>query len=93
MGIGPDEIFEIAPHFRLQSEKVPQRHVLLYPEGLVELSASAAEILTRCGSGKTVRDIIADLEEDYEGDDLAGDVVEFLEEAAEHGWITVQRSE
>jgi pyrroloquinoline quinone biosynthesis protein D len=59
---------------------------------MVELSATAAEILARCESDSTVRDIIARLKKEYEGNDLVGDVVEFLEEAARHGWIRVQRS-
>ena len=91
MAVGPGDIVSIAPHFRLQWEAVPQKHVLLYPEGMVELSVTAAEILIRCDGNRTVRDIIQDLQGDYEGADLAGDVTEFLEEAAGRGWIRVQR--
>ena len=74
MAIGPDEIFAVAPHFRLQWEAVPQKHVLLYPEGMVELSTTAAQILIRCDRKRTVRDIIEDLQGDYETADLADDV-------------------
>ena len=93
MAVGHGEIFALAPHFRLQWEEVPQKHVLLYPEGMVELSETAAEILIRCDGKRAVHDIIEDLQGDFESTEIAKDVTKFLEEAAGRGWITVQRDE
>ena len=48
--------------FRLQWEPVQSAHVLLYPEGMVKLNASAGEILLRCDGATPVEAIVADLE-------------------------------
>lgn len=77
----------IAPLFRFQWEEVQNCHVILYPEGMVKLSASAGEILRRCDGQHSVGQIIADLSAQFPGHDLAPDVKKFLEEAHEHGWI------
>jgi pyrroloquinoline quinone biosynthesis protein D len=39
--------------FRLQWEEAQQAYVLLYPEGMVKLNLSAAEILKRCDGDHT----------------------------------------
>jgi pyrroloquinoline quinone biosynthesis protein D len=80
----------ISARSRLQWEVAQQSHVLLYPEGMVKLSYSAAEILKRVDGLAAVADIIATLELTYPGADLRTDVVEFLNTAYERGWITVQ---
>lgn len=77
----------LAPTFRFQWEEVQNCHVILYPEGMVKLSASAGEILRRCDGQRSIADIIADLGRQFPGHDLAADVKKFLEEAHEHGWI------
>lgn len=73
--------------FRLQWEEAQQCHVLLYPEGMVKLSRSAAEILSRCDGNRTVAAIISDLQAAFPGADLEADVRRFLETAHEQGWI------
>ncbi len=82
----------ISARSRLQWEVAQQAHVLLYPEGLVKLSDSAAEILKRVDGSATVADIIAALDLTYPGagTDLHNDVVEFLDIAYDRGWITAQ---
>lgn len=77
----------ITPTFRFQWEEVQNCHVILYPEGMVKLSASAGEILRRCDGQRSVADIIADLAQQFPGHDLAPDVKNFLEDAHAHGWI------
>lgn len=77
----------IAPHYRLQFEKAQNQHVLLYPEGLVELSETAAEILALCDGQRSTQDIVTILSERYGDADVALDVEEFLGVAYEHGWI------
>ncbi len=77
----------LARHFRLQWEEVQQRHVLLYPEGMVTLNASAAEILKRCDGTRDVPAIVAELEEAFDRRPLEADVRAFLEIARRQGWI------
>ena len=48
--------------FRLQWEPAQDAHVLLYPEGMVKLNQSAAEILKRCDGTRDMNALIADLE-------------------------------
>jgi pyrroloquinoline quinone biosynthesis protein D len=77
----------IAPLFRFQWEEVQNCHVILYPEGMVKLSASAGEILKRCDGVHSVGAIISELEQQFPGAQLGPDVRKFLEDARDHGWI------
>ena len=77
----------LAPTFRFQWEEVQNCHVILYPEGMVKLSASAGEIMKRCDGHRNVAEIIADLNVTFPGADLAEDVRKFLEVASANGWI------
>ena len=73
--------------FRLQWEPVQSAHVLLYPEGMVKLNASAGEILKRCDGATPVEAIVTDLERAFATTGLERDVRAFLDMAAEHRWI------
>ena len=73
--------------FRLQWEEVQQNYVLLYPEGMVKLNQSAAEILKLCDGQRDVTTIINTLEQTFSIQHLRADVEDFLREAAELGWI------
>jgi pyrroloquinoline quinone biosynthesis protein D len=79
----------IPSRFRLQWEPAQNAHVLLYPEGMVKLSDSAAQILNRVDGGRSVSTIIDDLEHSFRGADLKADVLEFLTIALERGWIAI----
>jgi pyrroloquinoline quinone biosynthesis protein D len=79
----------IPPRFRLQWEPAQNAHVLLYPEGMVKLSDSAAEVLKRVDGAASVSAIIRDLERTFPGADLSSDVLEFLDIARERGWIEI----
>jgi pyrroloquinoline quinone biosynthesis protein D len=83
------DIPSIPPRFRLQWEPAQNAHVLLYPEGMVKLSDSAAEVLKRIDGATSVSAIIRDLERTFPGADLSSDVLEFLEIACERGWIEI----
>jgi pyrroloquinoline quinone biosynthesis protein D len=69
----------LAKSVRLQPDSSTGKSVLLYPEGIVELNETAHEILSRC-DGRTLREIVCDLAEEYESDSeaLAADVRETL---------------
>lgn len=73
--------------FRLQWEPVQDAYVLLYPEGMVKLNQSAAEILKRCDGSNTVETIVADLEQTFAVSNLGDEVQDFLKEAYERGWL------
>ena len=73
--------------FRLQWEPAQEAHVLLYPEGMVKLNASAAAIMTRCDGVRTVAEIVADIEQSFGATGLAADVTAFVAMAREKGWL------
>jgi len=83
----PNGLVAIAPGFRLQWDEAQRAYVLLYPEGMIKLNPSAAEILKRCDGSRKVDAIVADLQQQYSGTDLSADVCEFLEVAYGRGWI------
>ena len=81
--------FAINPQYQFQWEAAQRCHVLLFPEGLVKLSDSAAEILRLCQKPTTLSALLAELERMFPGvERLEGDVREFLRDAREQEWIT-----
>jgi pyrroloquinoline quinone biosynthesis protein D len=87
MSLAPEDRPGIAPMYRLQFEPAQQAWVLLYPEGMVRLNASAAEVLRRCDGATTVQALVAALERDYAPADVRADVCHFLGDAHARGWI------
>ena len=77
----------IAPGMRLQFEAVQDTWVLLYPEGMVQLNDSAAEILRRCDGRHTVADIVNELESLFDTQGIAPQVHELLAEGTRRGWL------
>lgn len=73
--------------FRLQWEESQRAFVLLYPEGLVRLNPSAAEILKRCDGSRAVAEIVRQLEAEFQTSGLAPDVQAFVAEAQQRGWL------
>lgn len=76
--------------FRLQWEPAQDAHVLLYPEGMIKLNASAGEILKRCNGETSIAEITADLERAFATTGLAADVLAFVALALEKRWVAVQ---
>lgn len=85
--INKTDIVEINPMYFLRWEESERAYVLLYPEGIVKLNSSAAEIVKRCAGGRLVADIIAELSELCPEEDIAADILAFLEIANDKGWI------
>ncbi len=81
----------IERHFRLQWESKQNAHVLLFPEGMIELNGSAGEIFKRCNGEATIGEIIADLEAAYATTGLSHAVTAFLARALEKRWLKVMR--
>lgn len=74
--------------FRFQWEPAQQSYVLLYPEGMVKLNASAGAILAEVDGVQSKQDIITSLESQFpEAGSLSGDVEQFLADAANQHWI------
>ncbi len=84
-----DRVPCITSMFRLQWEQAQDCHVLLYPEGMVKLSTSAGEILKRVDGQNSVAAIINDLKSVFPEADLDDDVLKFLEQARDNGWINI----
>ena len=73
--------------FRLQWEEAQQAYVLLYPQPMVKLNLSAAEILKRCDGEHTINQIIAELEQAFSETDLRDPIEGMLRAAFEKDWI------
>jgi pyrroloquinoline quinone biosynthesis protein D len=83
-------VYRLRPGWRLQWEESQQRHVLLYPEGMVQLNDSAGAILTQLDGQRDVDGVIEALEARYPeapSGAIAQDVRDFLVDATQQGWI------
>lgn len=78
---------QVFPMHRLQWEEAQQKHVILYPEGMVELNQSSAEILLCCDGTRNLDQIISDLEQKFATSGLKNDITAFLEVALNNGWV------
>ena len=78
---------KLSRRFRLQYEEAQSRWVMLYPEGMVQLNDSAAEILKRCDGERSLAAIVEELETAFNAQDLKPQVVSLLEEGQRRGWI------
>ena len=87
MSINSDDFIDFSPLHRLQWEEAQQKDVILYPEGMVELNQSSAEILKLCDGTRKFDQIVADLEQKFETTGLKQDITQFLEIALQNGWI------
>jgi len=77
----------LSRRFHMQWEQAQGNYVLLYPEGMIKLNQSAAEILKRCDGQHSVPAIVDELEAAFSASNLGADVDEFLREASAHGWL------
>jgi pyrroloquinoline quinone biosynthesis protein D len=75
--------------FRLQWEAAQNAYVLLFPEGMIKLNASAGEIMKRCDGRATIEEITADLEQAFATSGLGGDVMAFVAVARDKQWLSV----
>ena len=74
--------------FRLQWEPRQDCHVLLYPEGMIKLNASAGQILDLANGRRSVSAIIELLTANFPGvPGIDEDVLAFLEVAHAQFWI------
>jgi len=87
MTINPELPIQFSRTHRLQWEEAQQKNVILYPEGMVELNESSAEILKLCDGTRNLAQIVSDLEQKFSTSGLTNDINAFLEIALQNGWI------
>ncbi|MGR8979995.1 MAG: pyrroloquinoline quinone biosynthesis peptide chaperone PqqD [Gammaproteobacteria bacterium] len=87
MSINPEQSLRFSPLYRLQWEEAQNKHVILYPEGMVELNQSSAEILKLCDGVHNLGQIVSELEQKFATSGLTNDITAFLEIALKNGWI------
>lgn len=81
-----DRDLRLRSGYRLQWEDAQQAYVLLFPEGMVTLNDSAAEILRHCDGTRSAHAVAAALAERF-GEAVREDVHEFLQIAWDKGWL------
>ena len=67
----------LSPRVRRQVDRVTGQPILLFPEGVLKLNASGNAIVDRL-DGRTVDEIVADLQSQFPTADIRTDVVTFL---------------
>ena len=87
MSIDPEQPITFSRTHRLQWEEAQQKYVILYPEGMVELNQSSAEILKLCDGTRNLAQIVSELEQKFATAGLTNDVTAFMEVATQNGWI------
>lgn len=80
---------KLASKAMLKYDSVRDVALLLLPERVVLLNTSGAAILGLCDGSRTVQDVVAQLEHDFEAVDLTNDVMTFLKDARGRGWVVV----
>jgi len=69
----------LADKARLKWDATREKHLLLFPEGLLILNETAYAVLVLCDGRRTILEISKKLEEQYHSDALATDVREILQ--------------
>lgn len=81
--VTPESTVALIPTARIARDRVTERQVLLYPEGLLWLNSSGAEVLSLCDGPTRVSSLVATLVGKYAseaGSSIESDIVEFLDE-------------
>ncbi len=78
----------LAAKARLKWDEVRQKHLLLFPEGLLVLNPTAQAVLERCDGRHAIAEITKTLSDQYQTD-VSGDVQELLSKLAERGLVVL----
>jgi pyrroloquinoline quinone biosynthesis protein D len=76
----------IAAKARLKWDPTREKHLLLYPEGLLVLNPTAHAVLEMCDGQRAVTDIVKTLGERYNAD-VRADVNELLSNLSDKGLV------
>lgn len=89
--IDPRHCPRLAPRVRLRIDSVRQEPVLLFPEGLLVLSPTAHEIVSRCDGHTTIESIIRSLGDEFDATEeiLREDVLETLTDLLERNLLVL----
>lgn len=79
----------LATKAMLKHDGVRGVELLLLPERVVLLNKSGAAILGLCDGSRTVRQLVDQLEHEFDATDLVNDVMSFLDDASGQGWVVV----
>jgi pyrroloquinoline quinone biosynthesis protein D len=77
----------LASGVRLRWDEVRGRHVLLFPEGMLALNATAAAVLELCDGERSLFDIVGELSSRYSGADVRDDVEDLVSRLARLGLV------
>jgi pyrroloquinoline quinone biosynthesis protein D len=77
---------------QMRYDEVRQADLLLLPERVVKLNATAAAILRLCDGNRTVEEMAQELESRFQQpgglpDGVFTDIMEFLQKASEQRWV------
>jgi pyrroloquinoline quinone biosynthesis protein D len=79
----------LADKARLKWDAIREKHLLLFPEGVLVLNQTAHDILALCDGQRDVAQIVAALGEKYQNPSIDGDVKEILRRLAEKKYVAV----
>ena len=77
---------KLAAKARLKWDEVRQKHLLLFPEGLLVLNPTANAVLELCDGQRSIADIVNALSDRYKSD-VGGDVKDVLSRLMEKGLV------
>jgi len=83
----------LASHARLQIDSVSGDPVLLFPEGLLVLNATAHEIVRRCNGKISIAELIRQLTEEFDASEevLRSDILENLDQLRQRNLIILSK--
>ena len=81
----------LADKARVKWDAVREKHLLLFPEGVLVLNKTAHDVLTLCDGQRTVAEIINALAPQYvvEANAIDADVKEILQKLAQKTFVTL----
>jgi coenzyme PQQ biosynthesis protein PqqD len=90
--IGLGSVVRLAPKARLKFDRHAEKHMVLYPERGLVLSATAADIVALCVEPRDVASIVRSLAAKYQKSDretIQRDVIELLQGLFDRGLVEV----
>jgi coenzyme PQQ biosynthesis protein PqqD len=76
----------LAPFARYRWDRIREQHQVVYPEGVLVLNPTGAEVVQRM-DGRTLDELVAALETAFSAQGLRADVLVFLQRLFDHGLL------
>lgn len=77
---------QLVPFARYRWDKIREQHQIVYPEGVLVLNKTGAEIVKRM-DGRSLDELVSELETTFNGAGIRPDVVDFLKGLFNHGLL------